>query len=130
MTFAAVDAGSIGTVAAIGLHPHAAVQAKSTGRLRVNIDRGRQFEEQMRRFDALLGFVKALGWVPVVAGDINFRNRGDSFWSPYRVLRDHGLQIHDHGLDVIAAPKRLLKVSEAPVPKTITNHPWLLGVAA
>lgn len=130
MTFAAFEAPGLGTVATIGLHPHAAVQSKATGRLRVDIARGREFEEQMRRFDALLTFVKAMGWTPVVAGDINFRNRGDSFWSPYRVLRDQGLQIHDRGIDLIAAPKGLLKVSEAPVPKTITNHPWLLGVAA
>ena len=132
ITWSAVRVPDVGPVCHLSLHPHAAIQDKATGRLDTNIDRGRKAEEQLAVLDQLLGFVAAMGWLPVVTGDLNFRDKpGVTGPSPYRVLREHGLDVHSQGLDVIAAhPDLGLEVDVVAAPSAITDHPWLRGVAA
>ncbi|MBZ5736672.1 hypothetical protein [Nocardioides mangrovi] len=129
-TYSAQQVDELGSVCHVALHPHAAVQVESTGRLRVDTDRARQYGRQMTGFAALLDFAVAMGWLVVVTGDLNFRDRGDDARSPYRIMRDRKLQVVVHGIDCIAFSRGLgLTVSEVPAPATITDHPWLLGVA-
>jgi hypothetical protein len=131
ITWSAVRVPDHDVVCHISLHPHAAIQDKATGRLNISIDRGRKAQQQFDALDRLLDYVKTNGWTPVVTGDLNFRDRDVTGPSPYRVLREHGLEVHSHGLDVLAAHKRLgLSVDVVIAPTSITDHPWLRGVAA
>jgi hypothetical protein len=131
LTYSTVRVPGIGAVCHICLHPHAGIQDKDTGKLRTDIDRGRKADQQLKVLAHLLDFAKAMGWARVVTGDLNFRDRPTTGASPYKVLRDHGLTVDAHGLDVIAGDKALhLDVREVHAPSSITDHPWLLGVAA
>ena len=129
-TYSAIRHPDVGPVVHINVHPHAGVQSKASGRLRVDTDRGGKFAQHMRALDAFLTYAEATGWLAVVTGDVNFRDYGDSAWSPYRVFRDHGLDVHAHGIVAIAAAKQLhLDVREVPAPRAATDHVWLLGTA-
>lgn len=112
----------------IGMHPHAGVQAVDGGLART--DRARKYRQQMLVFDRFLDFADAMGWTVTVSADLNFRDEGDSAWSPYRIMRDHGLAVAGHGLDAIGSTRSLrLHVREVPAPPGVTDHPWLLGTA-
>jgi hypothetical protein len=112
------------------LHPHAGVQEPASGRLSADTDRAREFGRQMEVLAALLELAATLGWLVVVTGDLNFRDHGDDPRSPYRILRGHGLEVVSRGLDCIASSPRLgLDVRPVAVPGSITDHPWLLGIA-
>lgn len=129
-TFSIVQIPSVGPVCHIALHPHAGVQDKTTGAL-ARTDRATQFARQMAGLDAFLDYAERMDWLLVVTGDLNFRDKGTSAQSPYRILRNHKLDIAAHGLDCIASSKQLhLDVTEVNAPASITDHPWLLGTAA
>lgn len=131
LTWSTISAPSLGPVCHVCLHPHAGIQDKATGNLRTDIDRGRKADQQLEVLGHLLDFAKAMGWARVVTGDVNFRDRPTAGASPYKVLRDHGLEVHAQGFDVIAGDKQLhLDVRQVHAPTSITDHPWLLGVAA
>src|SRR4051794_33543610 len=76
-TYSAQQVPDVGAVCHVVLHPHAGVQDKANGRLRTDIDRGREYGRQMDGFTALLAFAAAMGWLIVVTGDLNFRDHGD-----------------------------------------------------
>ncbi len=130
-TYSAHEMPGEGAVCHVVLHPHAGVQDKASGLLRTDNDRAREYGRQMDGFAALLGFAEAMGWRIVVTGDVNFRDRGSDPRSPYGILRGHGLEVVSRGLDCIAfSPGLRLDVREVDVPTTITDHPWLVAVAA
>jgi hypothetical protein len=127
-TYSTLEAPDVGAVCHIVLHPHAAVQDATSGRLRTETDRGRQFGRQMDGLTALLDFATAMQWLVVVTGDLNFRDRGSDPRSPYSILRRHALQVVSHGLDCIAfSPVLDLDVRQVDAPVSITDHPWLVG---
>lgn len=129
-TYAAFEVPDVGAVCHIVLHPHPAVQDQASGKLRTDTDRGREFGRQMDAFTALLQFAKAMEWLIVVTGDVNFHDRGSDPRSPYSILRAQGLKVKSHGLDCIASSPELgLDVTEANAPSSITDHPWLVGVS-
>lgn len=131
ITYSVVRLPGHGPTMDVNLHPHASVQSGATGRLRTGIDRGRQYAAQMRVLDGLLDLAAALGYAVRVGGDVNFRDRGDSTWSPYRVMRSHGLVVHASGIIVLAASKRLgLDVDELHPSSQITDHVALRGRVA
>jgi hypothetical protein len=128
-TYSTVAVPDVGPVCHIVLHPHALVQSKVNGRIRTDEDRPRQFGRQMDIFAHLLTFAKAMKWLVVVTGDLNFRDTGDDARSPYQIMRNNSLKVITRGIDCIAFTPRLrLDVSEVPAPTTITDHPWLIGV--
>lgn len=130
LTYSSLEVPGVGPVFHITLHPHAKVQDKASGRLDTGTDRGREFGRQMDNFAVLLGLATSLGSKIVVTGDLNFRDRGDDPRSPYAIMRGHGLEVVSRGLDCIGfTPGLGLAVTEVDVPGSITDHPWLLGVA-
>lgn len=113
------------------LHPHPAVQDRATGRWNEGAgaeDRVEKFRGNMRRLDEWCSFVAGCDWDHTVTGDLNSWDRfpANTRESPYRVLRRHGLTIHDSGIIVIASDMRL-DVNERKVPAKISDHVWLVG---
>lgn len=130
-TFSTVDTRQ-GPVTHIAGHLHAAIQ-DDAGRLRLDTTRGRETAAALVVLDSLLDLFPALGHHVVVTADLNFRQLPgyQPGPSPYKLLATHGLTIVAHGLDVMASSPALdLEVTEVPASSTITNHPWLLGVAS
>ena len=129
-TFSVLEVPGTGAVCHVTAHPHAAVQEQPSGKLRTDIDRGREFGRQMDVFTALLAFAKGMSWAIIVTGDLNFRDMGDDPRSPYEILRAQGLKIVARNINCIAfTPGLGLDVSEVEAPHSITDHPWLLGVS-
>jgi hypothetical protein len=113
----------------IGFHPHAGVQGEDGGIARKS-DRGRKYIESISAMGDLLAFASAMRWTVTVGADSNARDIGDDPSLPHRVLRDHGLDVHAQGLDVIAGSKSLhLEVDETEPPDGVTDHPWLIAVS-
>lgn len=130
LTYSVVQVPGEGVVCHVCLHPHAGVQG-DRGRIGLKGDRGKQFAEQMRNLSVFLDLAVASKWKTVLTGDLNFRDIGDSKLSPYKIMRDHGMQVHSQGLDAIGWTKSLkLEVDEVPGPQGATDHPWLLGKTA
>lgn len=128
ITYSVVRLPSHGATMDVNLHPHAAVQNRVTGRLRTGIDRGHRYAQQMHALDQILDLAGALGYAVRVGGDLNFRDRGSSKWSPYRVIRAHGLEVHVEGIIALAASKRLRMDVEVVHPsERITDHIGLRG---
>jgi hypothetical protein len=119
----------LGPVFHLCLHPHAVVQDKENGVL-LSSARALEFRAQMVRFDALLDWAAAMGWEIVVTGDFNFRDKGASSSSPYRIMRQHGMDYESEGLDGVGWTRRLnMRVTRAERPDSVSNHPWMLARA-
>lgn len=117
----------VGPVAHINLHPNAAVQDRDE-----ELPRVREYRESMESLDRLLGFLKGEGFLTVVTGDMNFRpeppaRRPDH--SPYEVFARHKLTHRHDGLDVIAWPRKELRLVRSVVLEkeaTGSDHPGLM----
>lgn len=117
----------------INMHPNAAVQDKRTGRsLSRKIKRVKGFIKSMRELDEEIKSQKADGFIPIVTGDLNFRDikSAELFrWSPTAVFNRNGMSFQAVGLDYVAwdadsLAKRRLHIIQSS--ETGSDHPWIV----
>lgn len=117
----------------INMHPNAAVQDKATGKfLPKRIVRVREYIKSMKELEEEIVSQKADGFIPIVTGDLNFRDiklAAAARWSPTAVFKRNGMDFQAVGLDYVAwdarrLTKRGMKV--IPTSQTGSDHPWLV----
>lgn len=117
----------------INIHPNAAVQNKKTGKfLSKKIKRVREYIKSMKELEEEIKAQKADGFIPIVTGDLNFRDiKSAAFvrWSPTAVFKRNGMEFQAVGLDYVAwdsrrLTKKRLKVIQSS--QTGSDHPWIV----
>lgn len=117
----------------INLHPNAAVQNKKTGRfLSKKIKRVREYIKSMKELEEEIKAQKADGFIPIVTGDLNFRDIKAAAlvrWSPVAVFKRNNMDFQAVGLDYVAwdrrrLTKRKMKIIQAS--QTGSDHPWIV----
>lgn len=117
----------------INMHPNAAVQNKNTGRaLSRKLKRVRQYIKSMKELQEEIQAQKADGFIPIVTGDLNFRDIKSAAlfrWSPTAVFKRADMDFQAVGLDYVAwdarrLTKRGMKVIQSS--QTGSDHPWLM----
>lgn len=118
----------------INMHPNAAVQNKKTGRfLSKKIKRVREYIKSMKELEEEIKAQKADGFIPIVTGDLNFRNIKAAalvHWSPTSVFNRNGMNFHAVGLDYVAWDSRRLskkRIRVIPRSRTGSDHPWIVA---
>lgn len=117
----------------INMHPNAAVQNRETGRfLSRRIKRVAEYIKSMKELEEEIVAQKADGFIPIVTGDLNFRDIKAAAlvrWSPTAVFKRAGMDYHDVGLDYVAWDSRRLRATgrkTVPVGQTGSDHPWVV----
>jgi len=117
----------------INLHPNAAVQNKETGKfLPKKIARVREYIKSMKELEEEIVAQKADGFIPIVTGDLNFRNiklAAAVRYSPTAIFKRNGMDFQAVGLDYVAwdsrrLTKKGLKVIQSS--QTGSDHPWVV----
>lgn len=112
-------------IAVISVHPHAAVRGQPK-----KVDRVAKYATFIQRLAATIDYLRAIGMVPVVAGDLNFpKGAASPDWTdPYEMFKTKGLTAYSVGLDAIAWGGRLqaTKRQSWTAKQVGSDHPGLL----
>lgn len=117
----------------INMHPNAAVQNRETGRfLSKKLKRVQEYIKSMKELEEEIVAQKADGFIPIVTGDLNFRDikaAASVRWSPTAIFNRNNMHYQAVGLDYVAWDARRLTKTRIKIiqsSQTGSDHPWIV----